>query len=231
MTDLTRRAILSASLAAGGVAVADWLSGCTPESPQPPRPTSPSERSPDTAATPPQEAASRILLVFFSRAGENYWEGGRRDLEVGNTKVLAEMIGERVACDIYEIVAADPYPEAYDPTVERNVEEQNTDDRPAIARELPDTSGYDTVLIGSPVWNMQAPMIMSTFIEKVDLKGKTILPFVTYAVSGMSGVDDDYGTALPDSTVATGLAIRGEDVPDAAEDLDNWLETNQLAGR
>ena len=34
-------------------------------------------------------SASRILLAYFSRAGENYYYGGRRDLEVGNTEVLA----------------------------------------------------------------------------------------------------------------------------------------------
>ncbi|WP_241709142.1 flavodoxin [Arthrobacter bambusae] len=53
-------------------------------------------------------------------------------------------------------------------------------------------SGYDTVLQGSPIWNVRAPMSMSTFIESVNLKGKTVMPFVTYAVSGMGGVDRRY---------------------------------------
>ncbi|MGC0252755.1 hypothetical protein [Pseudactinotalea sp. Z1748] len=38
-----------------------------------------------TPSAAPSSGAS-TLLVYFSRAGENYWEGGRRDLEVGNTK-------------------------------------------------------------------------------------------------------------------------------------------------
>jgi hypothetical protein len=33
--------------------------------------------------------ANRILLAYFSRPGENYYYGGRRNLEVGNTEVLA----------------------------------------------------------------------------------------------------------------------------------------------
>ena len=32
-----------------------------------------------------------------------------------------------------EILAADPYPQAYEPTVERNQQEQRADARPAIA--------------------------------------------------------------------------------------------------
>jgi NAD(P)-dependent dehydrogenase (short-subunit alcohol dehydrogenase family) len=101
--------------------------------------------------------------------------------------------------------------------------------RPAIANPLPDTDGYDIVLLGSPVWNMRAPMIMFTLIESVDLTGKTILPFVTYAVSGMSGIDDDYRQALPGSNVRDGLAVQGETVTQAAPDLDKWLSTNDLA--
>lgn len=92
----------------------------------------------------------------------------------------------------------------------------------------PDLGSFDTVLIGSPVWGSRAPMIMSTFIESVDLSGRTILPFVTYAVSRMSGIDDDYRQALPDSDVRTGLAVQGEAVADAATDLDEWRAANGL---
>ncbi|WP_198940572.1 hypothetical protein [Micromonospora sp. CB01531] len=50
--------------------------------------------------------------------GENYYYGGRRNLDVGNTEVLAGMIRERIDCDVYRIEAADPYPDAYQPTVD-----------------------------------------------------------------------------------------------------------------
>ncbi|QDP96603.1 hypothetical protein FOE78_12400 [Microlunatus elymi] len=178
-----------------------------------------------SAQTSPGTSA---LLVYFSRPGENYWEGGRRDLEVGNTKRLAQIIAERIVCDEFEILAADPYPEAYDPTVERNEREQNEDARPRIAGDLPDMSEYGSVLIGSPIWNMRTSMIMSTFVEAVDVAGKRILPFVTYAVSGMSDVDQDYRDALPDSDVADGLAVRGEDVDGAAAPVADWLRANDL---
>lgn len=178
--------------------------------------------------TPQPSTDAKTLLVFFSHPGENYWDGGRRNLEVGNTKRLANLIAERIACDVFEILAVDTYPDAYDPTVKRNQQEQNDNARPGIHGELPDVNGYSTILIGSPVWNMRAPMIMSTFIEGVDLADKRILPFVTYAVSGMAGVDDDYRDALPDATIADGLAVRGEDVDAAAGNVEAWLRQNDL---
>jgi hypothetical protein len=67
------------------------------------------------------------------------------------------MIGELIDCDLYEIEAADPYPESYDRTVDRNRREQADDARPGIANPLPDVSRYDTVLVGSPVWGSRAP--------------------------------------------------------------------------
>jgi len=227
MTDFTRRTLLTAGLA-GIAATAAGLTGCTTG----PRPQEPTTGKGSPTVTPGSEttaaAGRRVLLVYFSRAGENYYLGGRRNLQVGNTEVLAGMISDRIGCDSYAIEAADPYPDAYDPTVARNVDEQRDDARPVIANPLPDLTGYGVVLLGSPVWNVRAPMIMSTFIEGVDLTAKTVLPFVTYAVSGLSGIDVDYRRALPDSNVRDGLAVRGETVTEAVSDLDAWLNTNGL---
>lgn len=225
MTEISRRALI----AAAGLGAIAALAACSGTGQQPSPSTTPTTQgTPDMTPSPRPSTGSTTLLVCFSRPGENYWEGGRRDLEVGNTKVVAQMIAERIDCDVFEIFAADPYPEAYDLTVARNVREENADARPKIDGDLPDLSGYDTVLLGSPVWNVRAPMIMSTFIEDVDLAGKRILPFVTYAVSGMAGIDQDYRDALPGSDVADGLAVRGEDVDSAAADVEDWLRANAL---
>ena len=176
-------------------------------------------------------SASRILLAYFSRAGENYYYGGRRNLEVGNTEVLATMIAELIDCDVHRIDAVDPYPASYDETVQRNVTEQDTDVRPGIANPLASITGYDTVLLGSPVWNVRAPMIMSTFTDSHDFTGKTILPFVTYAVSGLGRVDDDYATACPGARIGTGLAVRGEEVSQHRTGVETWLQESGLLAR
>ena len=74
----------------------------------------------DATPTPTEgTTVSRTLLAFFSRAGENYYYGGRKDLQVGNTEVLARMISELIDCEEHRIEAADPYPASYDATVRR----------------------------------------------------------------------------------------------------------------
>ena len=172
-----------------------------------------------------------MLLAYFSRAGENYHYGGRTHLEVGNTEVAAAMISSSISVDVYKIEAADPYPVSYQATVERNVREQNDEARPEIAGRLPAVESYDTVLLGSPIWNVRPPMIMRTFVEGIDWSGKTIFPFVTYAVSGLGSTIDDYARLCPGATINEGLAVRGEEVRDARADVLTWLRNiGLLAG-
>jgi flavodoxin len=170
----------------------------------------------------------RPLLVYFSRAGENYHNGGRIDLAVGNTATVAGVIADIIDVDVYEIRAADPYPDDYEATVRRNVEEQEADARPSIAGRLPDLERYDTILLGSGVWNVRAPMIMQTFVGSYDFTGRTILPFVTYAVSGMGSVAEEYAQKLPGATVGQGLAVRGEEATQARREVEDWLRRSRL---
>ena len=49
----------------------------------------------------------RILVAYFSRAGENYSVGV---IEKGNTAIVAETIAEQTGGDLFEIVPVNPYP-------------------------------------------------------------------------------------------------------------------------
>ena len=152
----------------------------------------------------------------------------RRDLTVGNTEVVADLIAERLPVDVYRVQPQDPYPAAYDATVARNAREQRDDARPALASPLPSLARYDTVLLGSPVWNVRAPMIMRTLLEQVDLTGKTVLPFVTHAVSGLGRVAQEYATLLPTVQLGEALAVQGEQAAQAGPDIDGWLQRTGL---
>ena len=94
---------------------------------------------------------------------------------------------------------------------------------PAIAGTIPSLEDYDTIVLGSPVWNVRAPMIMWTFADAVDWSGKRVLPFVTYAVSDFGSVVDDYTKRLGAATIGEGLAVQGETATDATDDVARWL--------
>ena len=105
---------------------------------------SPVKAESDHARVSTTPTGNTILLAYFSRAGENYYYGDRIDLEIGNTEVLAGMIGSLVACDVYRIEPVDPYPDDYSETRERNVREQDADARPDMANPLASIGRYDT---------------------------------------------------------------------------------------
>ncbi|MCW3768473.1 flavodoxin [Paenarthrobacter ureafaciens] len=184
--------------------------------------------SSDTTSSPnnkrPGQDNQRILLAYFSRAGENYYYGGRTNLEIGNTEVLADMISARIPCQVHRIEAAEPYPDSYDATVARNVREQDQDARPAINNPLPSLDQYGTVILASGIWNVRSPMIMTTFIESYDFAGKTVYPVTTHAMSGLGNTARDYGQSCPGAIIGESLAVKGEEVRNAGDEVESWLQ-------
>ena len=97
-----------------------------------------------------EESGSEILVLFFSRTGEQYNVGV---IEKGNTAIVAEMIAEATGADLYEVLPADDhYPMTYKELTDVGLQEQRDGARPAYAGEIPDLENYDTIFIGAPVW-------------------------------------------------------------------------------
>ncbi|MER5437709.1 flavodoxin [Streptomyces sp. NPDC002790] len=213
-----RRTVLRGLLAGAAAATVGGSSSSTPAEPAASTTTEPGTRSATSGPEP-----RRILLAYFSRPGENYYYGKRRDLKVGNTEVLAGMIADRITCDVHRIEAADTYPDSYAETVARNVREQEDDARPDVANPLRAIARYDTVLLGSPIWNVRAPMIMTTFTESLDFRDKTVVPITTYAMSGLGTTERDYRASCPGATIADGLAVQGEKVRESGDQIDAWV--------
>lgn len=175
-----------------------------------------------------ENSGSNILVVYFSRTGEQYTVGV---IDKGNTAIVAEMIADQTGADLWEVLPSeDIYPtDSYDNLIDVAKKEQNDNARPAYAGEVPDLSQYDTIFIGAPVWWGDWPMIMYTFFENNQdgLSGKTLIPFSTHEGSGLSGFDRKLSSACPNSTVGEGLAIRGNDCQNkqdsVRESVNDWL--------
>ena len=169
---------------------------------------------------------SKILIAYFSRAGQNYVAGDIVDLPQGNTARAAQMIAERTGGDLFEIATRRPYAEDYRACVEESRAELAADARPEL-RELPESiDAYDTVALGYPNWCGDMPMAVYTFLEAFDFSGKKILPFCTNEGSGASGTDRKIKVACPGATVAPALAITGHKVAEADPAIKRWLESN-----
>lgn len=165
-----------------------------------------------------------ILIAYFSRKGQNYWNGGIRDLEKGNTEVVAEMIQKAVGGDLFEVATVKPYAAGYTECTEEARRELRQNARPEL-REYPDSlDGYDTIFVGYPNWWGTMPMAMFTFLERYDLTGKRILPFCTNEGSGMGGSEGDLKKICAGAAVEKGLAVRGSEAANSGKKVSTWAK-------
>lgn len=129
-------------------------------------------------------AAGRNLVIFYSRADENYDVGY---VKTGNTAIMARIVADTVGADIFEVRPVNAYPAAYTPCTEQAKAEQRRNARPAFVDEnVPDIASYDNIYIGFPVWWGDLPMTLYTFLEKYSIAGKNVIPFCTHEGSGFS---------------------------------------------
>ena len=153
---------------------------------------------------------SKALVIFFSRADENYNVG---QVEVGNTEIFANNIVEKlkadgVEADTFKIVPQNPYPAGYDDCVAQATSERQMDERPEYVGDV-DLEPYSTIFIGYPIWWSDMPMIMYTFLEKHVFTGKNIAPFCTSEGSGESGTFNTIGNLAVGGIMQEGLAMPG----------------------
>ena len=151
---------------------------------------------------------SNVLVAYFSASGV--------------TKRVAEKIAGENGYDIFEIVPEEIYTPADLDYMDKNsrstIEMNDKSFRPPI-EETCDVSAYDTVVIGFPVWWYTAPTIINTFIESVDLNGKTIKAFCTSGGSGIDKCVSDLQNTYPELDFAKGMRFMGN-VSKAKE----WIE-------
>jgi flavodoxin len=174
---------------------------------------------------------SKYLIAYFSRAGNNYVGGTIVSLPVGNTEVVAKMIGEMTGGDLFHIESVKEYPKDYTETTDVAKEELRTSARPKLTGHVKTMALYDVVFLGYPNWWGTMPMPVFTFLDGYDLSGKTIVPFCTHEGSGMGRTVADLRKTCPQSKVLEGLAIRGGDVKNARDEIGGWLKDIGMVGK
>lgn len=171
-----------------------WLSAAgTPESPEAPE-------------------QGGVLVAYFSATG--------------HTEAVAGSIADTLDATLYEIVPETPYTSAdldYNNAGSRcQAEHRDAGARPAIAGDGLDLGGYDVVFLGYPIWNGQAPKIISTFLESHDFAGKTIVPFCTSGSSGIGSSATALHTLAPGANWRTGSRFSGSA---STEEVAGWVNS------
>jgi flavodoxin len=166
----------------------------------------------------------KSLIAYFSREGNNYVDGGVRDLKVGNTEVAAKMIQKLTAGDSFKIDTIKAYPAGYEETTRAAREELSQNARPELKGHVENMDEYEVIFLGYPDWWGTMPMPVFAFLEAYDFSDKTILPFCTHEGSGMGHSESDIKRLCPAAKVAKGLSIQGGSVLGAQSAISDWLQ-------
>ncbi|MBQ3803853.1 MAG: NAD(P)H-dependent oxidoreductase [Oscillospiraceae bacterium] len=155
---------------------------------------------------------SKKLVAYFSASG--------------TTAKVAKALAEAAGADLYEIKPQQPYTRAdlnwMDKKARSTVEMQDKASRPAIVTGDVDVSGYDTILLGFPIWWYIAPTIINTFLEAYDFSGKTIVLFATSGGSGFGKALVYLQKSAPGATIQEGKLLNGHQTADS---LKAWADS------
>jgi len=159
----------------------------------------------DKLGHPAGKNGQKILVVYYS------WGG--------NTREVAQYIHQEIGGDIYELRTVKHYPDEYDAATEDAKRELEADERPALAGNLPDVSGYDTILIGYPIWWYTVPRPVLTFAENQDFSGKRVALFCTSGGDELAGSEEEMQKAMPGANFVSGLTAN------VHSEIQPWLES------
>lgn len=144
--------------------------------------------------------------------GNTAYFGGKKTLIAyfswgGTTQRMAQQIQDITGADMFRIESVVPYPTEYTPCTEVAREEKDNNARPAIKGTVENWDDYDVVFIGCPVWWWTTPMIIHTFCESYDFKGKTVVPFCTYAATYRDETLAEIVNSTPNAEHLTGEGL------------------------
>ena len=164
------------------------------------------------------------IVIFFSRADENYFGGSMKYVEIGNTEIVVQHITALTGFQSFKLEMVQPYSADYMTCIEEAKAHLREKARPEL-KEMPDVSGYDTIILAYPNYWGTAPMAVFTVLESADLSGKMIYPLCTNEGSGLGKSVSDIKKY---ANVGEGLSLTGSGVKGAKSTIEKWLKNNKL---
>ena len=170
------------------------------------------------------------LILYFSRAGENYYEG---DLKVVEKVSLSDIEWISICLyytktritngDVFKVEPEIPYPEDYMECTEVTKNEKNGR---VLKETLEDVGDYEGVYIGFPIWWGKMPIVFESQLNKLDFKGKVVKPFVTHEGSGFGKSKKQLKKLCKGADIRNGLEIKGSDVLGSKDKVKCWINDN-----
>ena len=159
-----------------------------------------------------QKKDAKVLVLYYS--------------QTSNTEQVANEIASRLNADKEAIVAVNPYDGDFHATIERCMQEREQGVLPEIQPVAANLDDYEVIFLGYPVWfGTFAPPVI-TWLNSVDLSGKTIVPFCTFGSGGLDSSTRDLAAKQPNANILPGYGVRAARLAAMPKEVDHFLKAN-----
>ena len=173
---------------------------------------------------------TKNLIIYYSRKGENYVNRSIKNLEKGNTEIVAEFIQKAVGGDLFEVDTVKPYAADYYACTDEAKKELHAQARPELKNYLDSIDGYDNVFVCGPCWWGTFPMAVFSQLEKLNWNGKRVMAVMTHEGSGLANCEGDLKKACRGASFGSGLAVHGAEASNSESTVTEWAKA-MLADR
>ena len=167
---------------------------------------------------------AKNLIIYYSRKGENYWNGGIKNIAKGNTEIVAEFIQKAVGGDLFQIETVKEYAADYYACIDEAKKELREQARPELKKYLDSIDGYDNIFVCGPCWWGTFPMAVFTQLEKLDFAGKKVMAVMTHEGSGLGSCERDLKKICKGASFGKGLAVHGADAAKSESTVAAWAK-------
>lgn len=163
------------------------------------------------SSTVKQKSNPKVLIAYFS--------------DTGNTKHAAELLQKKTGADLVEIEMARPYT---DDTYRESQIDLYENNKPKLKTKVANMSQYDIILLGYPNWWACLPRPVVSFVDGYNLKGKTILPFVSHGEGIYGETVSELSKLAPKAYVGNGFEFEYDGGSKLSGNLTKWLKKNKI---
>ncbi len=170
----------------------------------------------------------KTLVIYYSRAGENYFQGQIKNIAKGNTAYIADFINQAVGSDLFRIETKEDYSSDYTECTRQAKKELQEQARPELKNYLKDIREYENIVIAGPCWWGNYPMAIFSQLDRLNFNGKKVFPVMTHEGSGEAESFRSLQKHCLGAEVMPTLALRGSSCPTDKEAVFNWAWKNSL---
>ena len=152
---------------------------------------------------------AKVLVLYYSQTGA--------------TKTVAERIASELGADIEAFDVENPYDGDFQQTIQRCMEEQQSNALSPLKALESNISDYDVIFLGYPVWFGVAARPVFSLVNEVKFEGKKIVPFCTFGSGGLETSTANLKELLPDAEFIEGYGVRNARIAKAPAEIEKFL--------